>query len=101
MVGERELIRLAERKREIMLENDRARQRLAEQLSNARSLGSTVDAGVDRARRLGPWLLLVAPAVGYLVARQGKGVVEIVRAARSGLSWMSTIREVAAWLGRR
>jgi hypothetical protein len=97
MVGERELIRLAERKREIMLENDRARQRLAEQLSNARSLGSTVDAGVDRARRLGPWLLLVAPAV----ARQGKGVVEIVRAARSGLSWMSTIREVAAWLGRR
>lgn len=101
MVGERELIRLAERKREIMLENDKARQRLADEFAKARSLGSTVDSGVDRARKLGPWLLLIAPAVGYLVARQGKGVVEIVRAARSGLGWISTIREVAGWLGRK
>ncbi len=101
MVGERELIRLAARKREIMLENDKARQRLAEEFSKARSLGSTVDSGVDRARKLGPWLLLLAPALGYLLARQGKGVGEIVRAARSGLSWFATIREVAAWLGRK
>ena len=101
MVGERELIRLAERKREIMLDNDKARQRLAEEFAKAQSLGSTVDSGLDRARKLGPWLLVLAPAVGYLVARQGRGVVEIVRAARSGLSWISTVREIAAWLGRR
>jgi len=101
MVGERELIRLAERKREIMLENDRARQRLADEFAKARSIGSTVDSGVERARKFGPWLLLLAPAVGYFVARQGKGAVEILKAARSGIGWISTIREVAGWLERK
>ena len=101
MVGERELIRLAERKREIALENDRARVRIAEEFAKARSLGSTVDSGVERARKFGPWLLLLGPVAGYLVAKQGKGVVEVLRAARSGLGWISTIREIASWLGRK
>ncbi len=101
MVGERELIRLAERKREIARENEAARKRFSEACARVKEAGGHVDAGIERARRLSPWLLLLAPAVGYLAARKAPKAGELIRLARSGLGWLNTARRVIEWIGRR
>ena len=55
--------RLADRKRELVSRSDEARLRIAEDLGVARSAGAWVDRGCQRARRIRPFLIYLAPEI--------------------------------------
>ena len=100
MVGEGEIARLAERKQALIHKNEQARIGLADDFAAARSVGGWLDSGIDRARRMRPILICIAPFAGYALIRRRKAFGELFRAAKSGLRVARTFQKAAGFLRR-
>ena len=100
MVGEGEIVLLARRKEALVRENEAARARLAEDFSGAQTVGDWLDSGVDRVRRFRPFMILLAPLVGYVVVRRRKSLADFLLAAKSGLRYARIARKAAGFLRR-
>ena len=100
MAGEREIVRLARRKEALVQENEAARARLFKDLSDAQAVGAWLDSSVDRVRRFRPFMICLAPFVGYVIVRRRKSIAELLLAAKSGLRYARMLQKAAGFLRR-
>ncbi len=89
MLGRQELDQLNLQKQALVLESSLNRAALQAEIRSLRSATTWVREATSLSRELTPWLTLLAPVAGFLVARGAR---------RSG-SWLSRIVAAAKWIG--
>ena len=89
MLGRKELDKLNLQKQALLLESDLNRAALQADIHRLRSATTWVRGATSVSRGLTPWLTLLAPVAGFLVARR-------VRRSRS---WFGRIVTAAKWAG--
>ena len=89
MLGRKELEKLNLQKQALLLESSLNRAALQAEIRSLRSATAWVREATSLSRELTPWLTLLAPVAGFLVARGTR---------RSG-SWLSRILTAAKWIG--
>ncbi len=89
MFGRKELDKLALEKQTLVAESGLNRLAVQAELQNLRSAVAWVNEATRWPRKLGPLLTLLAPLVGFLLAR----------GSRRPASWFSRVAAAVKWLG--
>ncbi len=87
MVGGNEIDKLQLRKRALVLESSLNRLTLAAQWQNLHTATAWVEPAAQTFRQVRPWLLLLAPLAGLLVARNSPRPAGLLRRLLSVVKW--------------
>jgi len=89
VLGRKELDKLNLQKQALLLESSLNRAALQAEIRRLRTATTWVREATSVSRELAPWLTLLAPVAGFLVARR----------ARRSASWFGRVVTVVKWIG--
>lgn len=99
MFGNEELIRLQSRKRELVAQSDLHRALVLVECQNLRAILAGLERGVDAFQRTRPFWPILAPLLGFALARKRRAISSILR----NVAWLCGVMRMGfafrdAWL---